>query len=97
MDKHKRPYRLSDLDHFDELNKMKMRLHALETAICGARSFDSGDERDGILQLVDDLAEKMKACAEAFEAERKLRVEEEAATRRRLGRDQRLYPVIVSP
>jgi homoserine kinase len=97
MDKYTQPHRLSDLDHIDELNKMKLRLHALETALCGAGSFDKGDERDGILQLVSDLAERMKACAEDFEAERKLRIEEELARKRRLGKDRRFYPVIVNP
>jgi hypothetical protein len=98
MDKYKQPHRLSDLGHIDELNKMNLRLYALETALSGARSFDKGNERDGILQLVSDLAEKMKACAEDFEVERKLRIEEELATKKRLGRDRGSpYPVIVSP
>ena len=97
MDRRTQPHRLSDLDHIDELTRMKLRLHALETALCGARSFDKGDERDGILQLVCDLIERMTACAEAFEAEQKLRAEDELATSRRLGKEQRHLSVIINP
>ena len=92
-----RPRRLSDLEHTDELNRMKFRLYALETAVSGARSFDNGDERDGVLQLICDLAEQMRQCAEAFEAERKLRTSDELDARTRLGKGTRRYPVIVAP
>jgi hypothetical protein len=64
--------RLTDGDHMGELNRMKDRLFGLEAAIkdiCDpAMPFEAG-----VCQLASDISNAMEKCAEAFEAERKLR------------------------
>jgi hypothetical protein len=71
--------RLTDLEHGDELSRMVARLSGLQTALYGLdleNSEPSKSTVDGFFQLVDDVCENMKACAEAFSAERELRMAE---------------------
>jgi hypothetical protein len=64
--------RLDDIDHMDELNRMKHRIFGLEAAILGACNSDTSFNH-GLKRLASDIADAMAACAEAFEAERELR------------------------
>ncbi len=66
-----------DLDFADELNRMAARFCGLEAAIAGASSFSACGERDGVLQIADDIGRAMERLAEAFDAERKLREAEQ--------------------
>jgi hypothetical protein len=56
----------------DELNCMVDRMYGLEAAIVGVCDRDTPFE-NGLCQLAGDVADAMAACAEAFEAELKLR------------------------
>ncbi|MBI1868487.1 MAG: hypothetical protein HYS06_09385 [Methylocystis sp.] len=69
--------RLSDLQHADELNRIKARCHGLLAAIDGAFSHFESADHGGVCQLGDDVCEAVERCAEAFEAERQLRMGEE--------------------
>jgi hypothetical protein len=66
--------RLTDLDHTDELGDMVDRLYGVTAALHD--SFDDGPNvtpcAAGAFRLLDDVCDKMKACADAFEAERLL-------------------------
>jgi hypothetical protein len=63
---------LTDLEHLDELNRMVQRMHGLEAAILGVCDSDTPFD-NGIYRLTIDIADAMKVCAEAFEAERQRR------------------------
>jgi hypothetical protein len=64
--------RLSDITHSEELSRMVGRLDGLSMALTGLQSICV--DVSGAGQLADDIYDKMQACAEAFEAERLLRM-----------------------
>jgi hypothetical protein len=64
---------INDLEHIDELHRMKLRLFALEVAVNGAQSWEHGDERDAISQLLSDIVANIGTCVERFEATQKQR------------------------
>lgn len=64
--------RLTDLDHADELGRMKVRLRALSVSAQSALT-GNAEVLDGFHQLLIDAADAMRQCAEAFDAERSLR------------------------
>jgi hypothetical protein len=66
--------RLTDLGHSEELGRMVGRLDGLSMALTGVQSFCA--DVCGVSQLTEDIYEEMQACAVAFEAERRLRLEE---------------------
>jgi hypothetical protein len=72
--------RLTDLDHSEELDRMVDRLRGLETAIEGL-NLEAGCPADfilnGVYQLIEDVCDKMQACADAFCADRQHRMAEE--------------------
>lgn len=70
--------RLADLQHCDELNRMKARLYGLEAAVAGAETLEDGVMRDGVLQLFSDVTQQMKRCATMFEAMRQVRENRDA-------------------
>ena len=64
--------RLTDLDHLDELNRMKSRLRLLSVAAESVATTHD-DVFSGFHQLIIDVADAMKRCAEAFDVEHGLR------------------------
>jgi hypothetical protein len=72
--------RLTDSDHNEELWRMVDRLQGLETAIEGL-NLEAGLPADfilnGVYQLIEDVCDKMRACADAFCADRQPRMAEE--------------------
>jgi hypothetical protein len=71
--------RLSDEAHSDELSRMVERLWGLKTAIEGL--LEAGIPADsiitGVYRLLEDVCDKMQACADAFYVDRQLRIGEE--------------------
>jgi len=72
--------RLTDSDHNEELWRMVDRLRGLETAIEGL-NLEAGLPADfilnGVYQLIEDVCDKMRACADAFCADRQVSMAEE--------------------
>lgn len=64
--------RLTDLDHLDELNRMKSRMLALYVA-ADSMAGVSAEVFEGFEQLIADVSDAMKRCAEAFDVEHTLR------------------------
>jgi hypothetical protein len=71
--------RLTDITHSEELSRMVGRLDGLSMALTGLQSICV--DVSGAGQLADDIHDKMQACAEAFEAERLLRMTPEQRAR----------------
>jgi hypothetical protein len=75
--------RLSDEAHSDELSRMVERLWGLKTAIEGL--LEAGIPADsiinGVYRLLEDVCDKMQACADAFYVDRQLRIGEERRAR----------------
>jgi hypothetical protein len=75
--------RPSDEAHSDELNRMVERLWGLKTAIEGL--LEAGIPADsiinGVYRLLEDVCDKMQACADAFYVDRQLRIGEERRAR----------------
>jgi hypothetical protein len=71
--------RLTDLGHSAELGRMVERLWGLKTAIEGL--LEAGIPADsiinGVYRLLEDVCDKMQACADAFYVDRQLRIGEE--------------------
>ena len=57
---------------------MTLRMNGLEVLLDGLDIVE-GSHKDGALWLVRDVTDAMERCAEAFEAERQLRIKEETA------------------
>jgi hypothetical protein len=71
----KAPERLCDLNLVDALDAMKRRCYGLDAAIIYLAHNGDRMER-GVAQLASDIAGEMESLAEAFEAERQLRIAE---------------------
>ena len=75
--------RLSDEAHSAELGRMVERLWGLKTAIEGL--LEAGIPADsiitGVYRLLEDVCDKMQACADAFYVDRQLRIGEERRAR----------------
>jgi hypothetical protein len=62
--------RLTDLDHSDELSRIRQSAWGLCAAVAGLREFDADENaHSGVFKLAYDLCDEIADCAAAFRAE----------------------------